>query len=102
MSFLTFQLQGDHLDFGLFGFLQLVCVTLVPCGAVFGHIAHIERYGNGVSVHPQVGYVGGDSFIPGVQPPQACVEVTGRPTGQGDVVSLYGCLRFNGDFLRFI
>lgn len=62
----------------------------------------MERQGNGVVAELETGHVGGDRLICGTQPLQVCVEVARCPTGQGNVIPLDGCPRFNGNLVRVI
>lgn len=79
-----------------------VCLALVPCSAVFGHIVQMERKWYGVAAELETGHVAGDRFIRGIQPLQICVEVASRPTGQSYVIPLDGFSRFSGNFLWVI
>lgn len=82
--------------------MELVCLALVTCGAVLGHIMHSERKRDGVVAKKETGCLGRDRSIPKIQPLQACVEVASCPTGQSDVIPLDGCLRLDANFLMVI
>lgn len=64
-----------------------------------GHVVQMEGEWYRVVAQLKARDIWGDHLIPGIQPLQVGVKVAGCPTGQYDVIALYGCLGFDSDFL---
>lgn len=73
--------------------------ALVTSGAVWGHIMQVERTRNGMFSELELGRVGGDGPVEGVQPLERGVEVASCLAGQGDVIVLDGWRGLDGNLL---
>lgn len=80
----------------------LIRLALETCGVGFCNVVQLQGQGDGVAAELELGHVGGDRLVEGVQPLQVRVEIAGGPASQSDIVTLHGLLGLDVDFLRLI